>query len=146
MMMHCPICHRPVLAMTQESPVPRPPGAPPWPPSRITIYTHKHGQCRDEQPLAALDATAHALQAELDAANLNMLRYIAFVLAGDETADAQLAADRVRQENADLSAALEQARRDLDRLAAGAPDVIGVDGHDAKYWWDEVQRLKGVEP
>lgn len=45
--MRCPICHRPVRAMTQErAPVKRPAGSPPWGPIMVTIYTHDRGQCR----------------------------------------------------------------------------------------------------
>lgn len=28
------------------------------------------------------------------------------------------------------------------KWTAGAPDVIGVNGHDARYWFDECQRLQ----
>jgi hypothetical protein len=33
-------------------------------------------------------------------------------------------------------------KAERDRLAAGAPDVIAVEGHDAKYWFDRAAALE----
>ena len=40
-----------------------------------------------------------------------MLHYIAFVLTGNENADAQLAAEQIKEQNRELSLALATARR-----------------------------------
>ena len=41
-----------------------------------------------------------------------------------------------------LRAEVTKAHATIARLSADGPVVESVEGHDAKYWWDEVQRLR----
>ena len=67
----------------------------------------------------------------------NMLRYIAFVTCGDEHGDAQLGVDRMKAENARLTAALRTAREAL-QAALTLPRPRGDYSESTWAQWDAV--------
>ena len=108
--------------------------------SRIaTCYLEDNARFIVEQLKIAAhtEAAVKGKEAEIEVLDMrrgvlgNMLRYIAFVLAGDETADSQTAADRAKSHIDDLTARLAAAEgeRDVERTryvlaSAGFKEMI----------------------
>lgn len=89
-----------------------------------------------EVAMVALDALTRATQEAREEAKRdfeimdarrgtlgNMLRYIAFVAAGDETADSQLAVDRLKERAERLQEIVASAHALACRCQPGAPDA-----------------------
>ena len=83
------------------------------------------GECES----ASLRARLRAVEGERDSAYENL----AHVLDLQEYIKEQLEMER---------RLLAHANQTIVRLSAGGPDVIAVEGHDAKYWWDRAQEYE----
>jgi hypothetical protein len=87
------------------------------------------GAPADEWPCNRVAALVKGKNYEIEVLDMrrsvlsNMLRYIAFVLAGDETADSQLAADRAKTQIDDLTARLAAAEGENRDLAKKFVDM-----------------------